>query len=454
MIANSQAPRSGCAAAWLVLLGLLLGLAGCPTNPPEASEQDTPVSSSSELEAPIWHDRDAEGRARTHLYFFWSASCSHCRAAKPIVEDLEDRHPWLVVHSHEISDDPASAQRYVDFAASLGEQARYVPAFAYCETLVQGSPGADELEQALSSCHAQDSSALREDHDASDATLVTVPGGARVDVRRWSLPITTLVIAGLDAFNPCAFFVLLVLLGLLVRSRSRGRMVLISSIFVVFSGLWYFVFMAAWLNVFLWFGELRWVTLAAGVVAVVMALFNIKEFFAPELGPSLKIPESAKPSLFARMRRLVRATSLPSAVLGTLVLAAAANTYELLCTAGLPMLYTRVLTLADLSVGTYYLYLALYNVIYVVPLVVIVAISIWTLGSRKLQEREGRALELLSGLMMLGLGLALLFAPELLSRLGLALGLLAGAVGLTAILVAIDRRRGKSKPRRSPAQIE
>ena len=47
---------------------------------------------------------------------------------------------------------------------------------------------------------------------------------------------------------------------------ARGRMVLMSAIFIVVSGVWYFVFMAAWLNVFLWFGELRWMTLAAGVI--------------------------------------------------------------------------------------------------------------------------------------------------------------------------------------------
>src|SRR5690606_1977152 len=261
-----------------------------------------------------------------------------------------------------------------------------------------------------------------------------------VDVRRWSLPVTTVVLASLDAFNPCAFFVLLFLLSLLVRSQSRGRMLLISAIFIVVSGLWYFVFMAAWLNVFLWFGELRWMTLAAGVVAVGMAALNIKDFVIPHRGPSLAIPESAKPGLFARTRKLARASSLPSAMLATILLAAVANSYEFLCTAGLPMIYARVLTLAELSGAQYYLYLALYNFIYVIPLIAIVAISIKTLGKRKLQEHEGRALKLLSGLMMLGLGIALVVAPELLARVGVAVGLLFGAGLVTVIAAVIDRR--------------
>lgn len=392
--------------------------------------------------SPIWRDLDDAGQPRVHLYLFWTRSCPHCQEARPVVEELAKRHPWLVVHSHELSADPDAGQLYVEIAESLGEQARYVPALAYCERLIQGFPGEEALEAELLRCREQDPS---RGPPAGATGVVELPLFGAVDLGRWSLPLTTVVLASLDAFNPCAFFVLLFLLSLLVRSHTRGRMLLISSIFITVSGLWYFVFMAAWLNVFLWFGELRWMTLAAGVVAVIMAGFNIKDFFAPQRGPSLSIPESAKPGLFARMRKLARASSLPSAILATVLLAAVANTYELLCTAGLPMIYTRVLTLAELSVAQYYLYLALYNIIYVIPLIAIVAISIKTLGKRKLQEHEGRALKLLSGLMMLGLGIALIAAPELLAQIGVAVGLLAGACVVTWIAVVIEKRvRGRS----------
>ena len=55
----------------------------------------------------------------------------------------------------------------------------------------------------------------------------------------------------------------------------------------------------------------------------------------------------------------------------------------------------------------------LYNVVYVIPLLVITLIFTYTLGARKLSESEGRLLKLLSGIMMLGLGLVLLIAPDL-----------------------------------------
>ncbi|MFO1419999.1 MAG: hypothetical protein U1F59_03430 [Candidatus Competibacteraceae bacterium] len=130
----------------------------------------------------------------------------------------------------------------------------------------------------------------------------------------------------------------------------------------------------------------------------------------------------------------------------TILLAVAANFYELLCTAGFPMVYTRLLTLSDLSAGARYGYLAFYNLIYVLPLALIVFVFARTLGARKLAEREGRLLKLLSGVMMLELGILLAAAPALLNNLWVSAALLAVALGLTALAARLTRKgRGRSR---------
>ncbi len=194
-------------------------------------------------------------------------------------------------------------------------------------------------------------------------------------------------------------------------------MLLIGSVFVAISGLMYFAFMAAWLSVFQIFGHLAWVTLAAGALAVFVGIINVKDFFWFERGLSLSIPESKKPDIFRRARAILNAEHLSAMLAATTFLAIAANFYELLCTAGFPMVYTRLLTLADLSAAGRYAYLAAYNLIYVLPLAAIVIVFARTLGARKLTECEGRLLKLMSGLMMLELGALLLLAPERISHL-------------------------------------
>lgn len=397
-----------------------------------------------------WVSRTADGAPAVHLYMFRSSRCAHCQDALPFIRALDARHDWVVLHDFEILSNREHAALYQRMAADLGEQARYVPAFFFCGRMLTGWD--DEagmgraLERGLEACRDRARSSVSglepPPAEAAPEPLSTeVPVLGTVEPGQVSLPVLTVILAGLDAFNPCAFFVLLFLLSILVHARSRWRMAVIGGVFVVTSGVAYFVFMAAWLNLWLIVGQLGWVTLVAGLAALGIAALNIKDYFAFGRGPSLSIPEGAKPGLFRRMRDLVHAERPVVLFFGAITLAAVANSYELLCTAGFPMVFTRALTMADLSPAAYYGYLALYNLIYVVPLAVIVAAFTWTMGARKLGEREGRILKLLSGLLMLGLGATLVVAPDALVRLPVAISLVLGAIVVTFIIARIDRAR-------------
>lgn len=411
-----------------ILLGIALLLAAATAPGQPAAVGNNP-----------WANINAQGEVHIQLYFFWSTQCPHCRQALPFVTGLAQRTPWLELQSLEVNANRTHARRYRDLAATLGQEANSVPAFLFCGTMTTGfdsnaTTGA-VLEQSLRSCHrliqANGLEGLQAFTRQQQDAPVQLPIFGNRDPGSLSLPVFTLVLAGLDSFNPCAFFVLLFLLSLLVHARSRGHMLLIGGTFVFFSGLVYFLFMAAWLNLFMVVGELAWVTTLAGLVAVFIALINIKDFFWLHRGISLSIPEHAKPHLYQRVRSLLNTGRLPAVLLGTVALALVANSYELLCTAGFPMVFTRILTANELAPSAYYGYLLLYNLIYIIPLLLIVGAFSLTLGARKLSERGGRLLKLLAGLMMLELGLVLILAPALLNSAGVALLLLCVALLLS-----------------------
>lgn len=397
----------------------------------------------SEPPAPEWVTWTADGEPRVRLYFFWTQTCPHCRVAQPFVDALPDAYPWLELHSHNLTQDLAGVLRYTRLAEALGETASAVPAFLFCGQMLTGFGSAAttgrQIREQLEACHRRASEPATTEPMPAPPQIVELPLIGALDPAALSLPVLTVVLAGLDAFNPCAFFVLLFLLSLLVHTRDRRRMLLVGGVFIFFSGFIYFIFMAAWLHLFLLAGELRIITVLAGLLAIGMGGLNVKDYFGLRHGPSLSIADEAKPKLFKRMRVLVSGEHLPSLLMGTVALAIAANSYELLCTAGFPMVYTRALTLHDLPTSTYYLYLVFYNLIYVLPLLVIVLVFVRTLGSRKLQEREGRLLKLLSGGMMVGLGALLLFYPEGLSHLGISALVIVGALMLTGLAALLER---------------
>ncbi|MGC9456188.1 MAG: hypothetical protein ACP5DC_01575 [Halothiobacillaceae bacterium] len=374
--------------------------------------------------------------------FYWTEHCPRCRDARPFVAGLDAELDWLIVRSHNLSADPEAGRQYIAQAAALGETARAVPAFLFCGAMRVGydrpeGAGA-ELRALLTRCHermlAGEADPRLEPSLWRDHGSLSLPGIGTVSLGDLSLPTLTVLVAGLDAFNPCAFFVLLFLLSIVVHTRSRARILLIGGSFVTVSALIYFMFLAAWLGLFMTFGAMTWVTRLAGLVAVGIAAIHVKDYFRFRQGLTLSIPDSAKPGLFQRMRRLTEHRQFGWVLAGTLVLAVIVNLYELACTVGLPMVYTRILADHALSTAGYYGYLALYSLVYALPMLVIVGLFAATMGARKLQESEGRTLKLVSGMMLLGLGLLLLVAPQQLSNPGVAMASLAIALLVAAWL--------------------
>jgi thiol-disulfide isomerase/thioredoxin len=397
----------------------------------------------STLIEPQWTEPTPNG-TRVTLWFFWSEKCPHCRDARPHVTKIPQEYPWVKLKSYQLDGHPENVAIYQWLAGKLGREARSVPAFIFCGEMHVGWDREGQVKQALinglSECRNGQSQLPDKVQNAAPAQnqqTISLPLLGEVKPQSWPLTVFTVVIAGMDSFNPCAFFVLMFLLSLLVHAGSKAHMFVIGSFFIFISGLVYFTSMAAWLNLFGFIGHLTLVTSIAGLVAIVIALINIKDYFFFRQGVSLSISDRRRGKLMQRMRGLLSVTSLPTMLAATFTLAVVANLYELLCTAGFPMVYTRYLTLNNLSTAEYYLYILLYNLIYILPLLLIMIFFTLTFGQRKLQEHEGRVLKLLSGLMMLALGIVLLLDPGLLNRIEIAFALLLGVIALTWLIVKL-----------------
>ena len=365
------------------------------------------------------------------IEFFTNRDCRHCAAAGAYLEALQQERPELIVVSHYPLDDARARARFEALVAKAGLQAASTPAFLVRDTLLVGwtSPqstgrliedllddvAVDPARIAGAGCRVDlgtgngDSPAPCA--DAVEQTL-DLPVFGTIRPRDIGLPLFTVVVGLVDGFNPCAMWVLLFLLSLLVHLQSRARMFAIAGTFVLVSGLVYFAFMAAWFTFFDVIGKARVIQIALGCVAVFIGAVHAKDFFAFHKGLSFSIPESAKPGIYARVQRVLHAKNLAGALATVIVLAFLVNMVELLCTAGLPAIYTNVLAQHDLPRWQYYGYLGLYQVFYMLDDMLMLTVAVLTLSRARLQERGGRWLKLVSGVVMIALGLALVFRPE------------------------------------------
>ncbi|MEW5904269.1 MAG: NrdH-redoxin [Pseudomonadota bacterium] len=333
---------------------------------------------------------------------FVRAGCPHCAQAESFLAQLQREQPTLDIVIHDVGISPEAARRLQDIAQTQGIPPR-VPTFLIGDQVLVGYSAAAGSDRLLRELLARDAQAA--DHRAAHLRLF----GFDLTPEQLGLPLFTLLMGLLDGFNPCSMWVLILMLTLLAPLNDRRRMLAIAGTFVVVQGIAYYLFMAAWLKLFLFIGLSR----ASEIVLALLALFagalNLKDAWHPGAGPSLSIPSAAKPGIYARMRRILRAQDLAAALVGTVLLGVLVQFVELLCTSGFPALYTRILTQHALTGFGYHAYLLLYDLAYMLDDFLILAIGVYTLSQRRLQEREGRALKLLSALVMIGLGLYLLW---------------------------------------------
>lgn len=247
---------------------------------------------------------------------------------------------------------------------------------------------------------------------APTSDVVHLPFLGDVNWKAWGLPAFTIMVGLVDGFNPCAMWVLMFLLSVLVNLKDRRKILAVAGSFVFISGAAYYLFMAAWLNVFYLIGLVRAAQIALGILGTTVGVIHVKDFFAFKKGVSLSIPDSAKSSVAARVRKIVMAESLLGAIIGACVLAVLVNIVELLCTAGLPAMYTGVLTMQNLPPWMNHAYLLLYIAAYMFDDALMVGVVVITLGKHRLQEEGGRVLKLISGSVILAIGLMMLFKPE------------------------------------------
>lgn len=330
------------------------------------------------------------------LEVFVREGCPYCAEAKRFLAGFAPERPALTVVYRDVGVDGGALDDLIEIASAAGRQAPVVPTFAIEGREMFGFVDADTSGPALV--------ALVDGHDGDDAPE---PAGMS-SALRLGMPLFSLAMGALDGINPCAMWALLFLLSMVVHLRDRGRIALLAGSYVAASAAFHFAMLAAWLNVFTLVRMSGTLRLAVGAAGIAIGLLRMKDFFAPGVGPSLSVPASAKPGIGARLRAILAAGSLTAGLAGVAMLALVVNLVELLCTAGLPAVYTAVLARHDPGPAASYGYLGLYMLGYLLPSTVLVSGAVALLSSPHLSAQAGRWLSLTSGLSMLALGASML----------------------------------------------
>jgi thiol-disulfide isomerase/thioredoxin len=379
----------------------------------------------------------AQAADRADLYLFWAEGCPHCRDEIEFLKRLAAEEPRLRVHYLEVSRDRGNQEAFAAVVERIKLEEPAVPLTVVGAFVMVGYGGdatsGAELRRRVAECLAQGcpdtvGALLRPAAAAAAPPASAAPGGVQrvvpetirlpfvgeVRTTDVSLPVLTIALAALDGFNPCAMWVLVFLIGLLVGMQDRFRMWTLGSAFIAGSALVYFLFMAAWLNFLLFVGAVVWVRAAVALVALGGGFYYLREYFRnPNAVCEITAP-AARRRVFESLRSLASEQRFWLALAGILALAFAVNLVELLCSAGIPAVYAQVLALSEIPAWQYYAYLALYILVFMLDDLFVFVVAMKTLQVTGVTTRYVRFSHLAGGIVLLAIGALLLLRPELL----------------------------------------
>lgn len=370
----------------------------------------------------------------TPVYFFYGDGCPHCAKEEEFFEDLLDERSDFEVQAFEVWHSEDNSELMLDVAQELDVNVRGVPFTVIGSQAVMGFQSASttgrSIESLIDQCAGTckdvvlpiiDPSAQEEQPDTREESaaminglpdMINVPFFGEVELSALSLPAATVVIAAVDGFNPCAMWVLVFLIGLLLGMKDRVKRWTLGIAFLIGSAAMYFVFMAAWLELLLFVGFVLWVRVGIGVIALVGGGYSLREWWRTKDGVCRVTDGEKRQRVFDRLKNLVHHRNFLVALIGIVLLAVAVNVVELMCSAGLPAVYTQLLALNDLPSWQYYMYLGLYVLIFLIDDIIVFAVAMLTAELTGISGKYSRYSHLIGGIIMIAIGLMLLLRPE------------------------------------------
>ncbi len=376
-----------------------------------------------------------------NAYLFYGQGCPHCAKEEEFLESIKDKYPTLKVNTFEVYYNKENGELMSKVSKTLGVTANGVPFFVLGDKTFVGfseNITPKEIESRINEClvntcpdsvlvflspkkdttETKIEPVLKIQEDAKieieteNEKMIDVPILGQVDAYDFSLPVITLVLGLLDGFNPCAMWTLIFLISLLLGMENRKRMWTLGTAFIVVSGAVYFLFMSAWLNLILFLGFIAIVRIIIGLVALFGGGYSIREFFINKENVCKVGDESKKEKVFEKLKAITKKNNLFIALSGIILLAFVVNLIELVCSAGLPAVYTQILAINNLSNTQYYLYILLYIFFFMLDDLLVFIVAMVTLRMTGFSGKYARYSHLIGGIIMIIIGVLLIFKPE------------------------------------------
>lgn len=372
-----------------------------------------------------------------NIYLFHSYTCKHCKEEIKLLDELEKEYDNIKVYKYEVNEN-GNGELLKNISEIMGSKVTGTPYTIIGNKVFSGydyenSKGRfkgaieyyskygyeDKVGEYISSIPLPSYEVKDTDPDVDEyindyiSYKIKLPLIGEVKLKNLTLPLVTVVIGLADGFNPCAMWVLLFLISMLIGMKDKKRMWILGSTFLLTSALIYLIFMMSWLNLANLLISVVWVRVIIAIVSLVGGIINLRGYIKHRKVSGCDVVDDKKRNkIITRIKKFTTEKNFWLAILGVIVLAISVNVVELACSAGLPVMFIEILSLNNLTAIEEIIYIVLYMLFFLLDDFVVFVIAMTTLSLTGVSSKYGNLSKLIGGILMLLIGLLLMFKPE------------------------------------------
>lgn len=376
-----------------------------------------------------------------NIYFFHSNTCPHCKEEIKLLNELDEYYDNINIYKYEISDDNNSVllsnigtlldvkitgvpftiignKYFVGYSSENSKKTfistiKYFSTYSYTDVVGKyikenNFPNSEEI--ILPTDGITPDISLEEYNKNYANYTFNLPIIGQVDTSKLTLPLTTIVIGLVDGFNPCAMWILLFLITMLVGLNDRKKMFILGLSFILTSGVVYFLIMLLWLDLSKLLINVSYIRIIIGLTGIIIGSINLLKGLKKEKGCTI-VEDKKRNKIITKIRSFTKEKNMFLCILGVVTLGVSVNVIELACSLGLPLIYTEILSLANITKLESIIYLIIYIFFFLIDDIIVFIIAMFTLKVTGLSNKYSKLSKILGGVILILLGVLLIFFP-------------------------------------------
>lgn len=374
------------------------------------------------------------------ISIFEREDCVHCQDEKAFLEELTSRRADIEIHHYDIAL-KSNYDLWYEFAEMEGIP-KVTPITLVGNTVIQGFDTAEttgaKIESLVEASTGEKTYTIEEyiaqggggkvekvsngtcDSDGlepceidNQEELVNIPFFGPTNIKKYSIPAMSAILGFIDGFNPCAMWVLITFIVILIDAGSRKKMWQLAGIFIVAEAAMYYLILNVWFTTWDFIGLNSIITPIVGIIAVAAGTYFLYEWKTSD-GTCKVGSVSHKAKTRNKIKALVQAEMTLLTLLGILGVAFSVNIIEFACSVGIPQTFTKIIELNNLSFWETQFHMAIYILMYMVDDLIVFGIALYSFEKIGVTTKYTKISHLIGGALMIVLGLILLLKPELL----------------------------------------